>query len=104
MQRPEGPPVGHVGLALPDYTHATAPNRRFADLVTQRLIKAALAGQPAPCQADALESIARRCTERGSAAEALERHVRKSAAALLLAARIGDVFDALVTGVNPKGT
>ena len=104
LQLPDDPPVGHFGLALENYTHATAPNRRFADLVTQRLLKASLESRPGPYRTDTLESIAQRCTERESAAEAVERLVRKSAAALLLEARIGDVFDALVTGVNAKGT
>jgi VacB/RNase II family 3'-5' exoribonuclease len=104
LQRPEALPVGHFGLALQDYTHATAPNRRFADLVTQRLLKASLADRPAPYSSDALGPIAQRCTERESAADAVERQVRKSAAALLLTKRIGEVFNALVTGVNATGT
>lgn len=104
LQQPNAMPVGHFGLALQDYTHATAPNRRFADLVTQRLLKASLGDRPAPYSSDALGSIAQRCTERESAANAVERQVRKSAAALLLTKRIGEVFNALVTGVNATGT
>lgn len=104
VQRPGDPPLRHFGLALEDYTHATAPNRRFADLATQRLLKAALAKRPGPYAPEILDTIARRCTERESAAGAVERQVRKSAAALLLADRVGEVFDALVTGVTPSGT
>ena len=104
VQRPGDPPLAHFGLAIQDYTHATAPNRRFVDLTTQRLLKAAVAGRTAPYAAEALDTIARRCTERESAAAAVERQVRKSAAALLLAGRVGEVFDALVTGVTPSGT
>lgn len=104
VQRPDAPPIGYFGLALQDYTHATAPNRRFADLVTQRLLKASLARRPHPYSVETLDAVARRCSERESAAEAVERQVRKSAAALLLSNRIGDVFEALVTGVNVNGT
>ena len=95
---------GHFGLAAHDYTHATAPNRRYADLVTQRLVKAAIAGAPAPYSDDELATIAAHCTERENAANHVERIVRKAAAAMLLADRIGDEFDAIVTGVNKDGT
>ncbi|MEP6992585.1 MAG: RNB domain-containing ribonuclease [bacterium] len=95
---------GHFGLAAHDYSHATAPNRRYADLVTQRLVKAASAGAPAPYADDELAVIAAHCTERENAANRVERVSRKAAAALLLANRIGDVFDAIVTGVNKDGT
>ena len=95
---------GHFGLAALDYSHATAPNRRYADLVTQRLVKAAIAGAPAPYPDDALDAIAKRCTERENAANRVERVARKAAAAILLAPRIGTVFDAIVTGVNKEGT
>jgi exoribonuclease-2 len=94
---------GHFGLAVPDYTHATAPNRRFADLVTQRLIKAALAGGASPYSEDELTRIASRCTEREDAANRVERQVRKAAAALLIQPRIGETFDGIVTGASPKG-
>jgi VacB/RNase II family 3'-5' exoribonuclease len=94
----------HFGLAAPDYTHATAPNRRYADLVTQRLVKAALAGAPAPYTDDELAAIARQCTEREDAANRVERVTRKAAAAELLAHRIGSVFTGIVTGVNKDGT
>ncbi|MEP7002706.1 MAG: RNB domain-containing ribonuclease, partial [bacterium] len=99
-----GDDQGHFGLAAHDYSHATAPNRRYADLVTQRLVKAAIAGTPAPYTDDALATIAAHCTERENAANRVERVARKSAAALLLADRIGTVFDAIVTGVNADGT
>ena len=96
--------VGHFGLSAPDYTHATAPNRRYADLVTQRLVKAAIAGAPAPYSDDELDAIARHCTERENAANKVERLARKSAAALLLERRIGATFDAIVTGVKRDAT
>jgi VacB/RNase II family 3'-5' exoribonuclease len=95
---------GHFGLAASDYAHATAPNRRYADLVTQRLIKAAITNTPAPYTDEELEEIAAHCTERENAANHVERIVRKSAAAELLSDRIGRVFDAIVTGVNKEGT
>jgi exoribonuclease-2 len=94
----------HFGLAATDYTHATAPNRRYADLVTQRLVKAAIAGVPAPYTDDELAAIAKQCTDRENAANRVERVVRKSAAAELLAHRIGNVFHAIVTGVKKEGT
>jgi ribonuclease R len=104
LDLPGKDPGGHFGLATHDYSHATAPNRRYADLVTQRLVKAALAGQPAPYSNDELSSIAARCTEREDAENKVERTVRKTAAALLLRDRIGETFDAIVTGANEKGT
>jgi VacB/RNase II family 3'-5' exoribonuclease len=94
----------HFGLAATDYTHATAPNRRYADLVTQRLVKAAIAGAPAPYTDDELAAIAKQCTDRENAANRVERVTRKAAAAELLAHRIGNVFHAIVTGVNKDGT
>jgi VacB/RNase II family 3'-5' exoribonuclease len=95
---------GHFGLAVKDYTHSTAPNRRFPDLVTHRLLKAALAGRSAPYSSGELGELAQHCTEQEDAASKVERQVRKSAAALLLESRIGDRFDAIVTGASNKGT
>jgi exoribonuclease-2 len=95
---------GHFGLAVEDYTHSTAPNRRFADLVTQRLVKAALANQPPPYEASKLIEIAKHCTEREDAARKVTRKMRKVAAALLLRNQIGQQFDAIVTGESEKGT
>jgi len=94
----------HFGLAVRDYAHSTAPNRRFHDLLTQRLVKAALADQPPPYAAGDLGALATHCTAAEDAAAKVERQVRKSAAALLLRARIGETFDALVTGASAKGT
>ena len=96
--------AGHFGLAVRDYTHSTAPNRRFPDLITQRLVKAALAGRPLPYPADTLTALAQHCTEQEDNAAKVERQVRKSAAALLLEGRVGEVFDAIVTGASSKGT
>jgi len=104
LDRPGHDPGGHFGLAAHDYSHATAPNRRYADLVTQRLLKAVLAGTSQPYTDDELATIAAHCTEREDAARAVERTVRKMAAALLLAPRVGDAFDAIVTGRNRNGT
>jgi exoribonuclease-2 len=95
---------GHFGLAVHDYTHSTAPNRRFPDLVTQRCLKAADAGAPAPYTREELEAIAARCNLMESAARKVERRMRKVAAASLLSARVGETFDAVVTGVKPVGT
>ncbi len=94
----------HFGLAAKDYAHSTAPNRRYPDLLTQRLLKAALAGQSAPYSAAELSALAQHCTVQEDNAAKVERQVRKSAAAMLLSNRIGESFDALVTGVSDKGT
>jgi VacB/RNase II family 3'-5' exoribonuclease len=124
VERPGENTTGHFGLAVQDYTHSTAPNRRFPDLVAQRIMKAALrTGRPnspnppqppnpphppypsdAPYSDSELEAIAQRCTEREDAANKVERLVRKAAAALLLQSRIGERFDAIVTGASEKGT
>jgi exoribonuclease-2 len=94
----------HFALAAGSYTHSTAPNRRFPDLVTQRLIKAALAGASPPYALPELTQLAEHCTRQEDAANKVERLTKKAAAALLLADRIGEVFDAVVTGAGPKGT
>ena len=95
---------GHFGLAVHDYTHSTAPNRRFADLVTQRLLKAVTGGTAAPYSIAELSQIATHCTEREDAARKVERLMRKVVAANLLGKRIGETFDAIVTGAAAKGT
>ena len=101
---PGGVEEGHFALAQSNYTHSTAPNRRFPDLVTQRLVKAALEGARAPYGLAELTPLAEHCTRQEDAAAKVERRVRKSAAALWLADRIGQEFDAVVTGASDKGT
>ena len=101
---PDGDAPGHFGLALKDYSHSTAPNRRYPDLLTQRLLKAAMEGKPAPYNKDELDVLAAHCTEAEDAATKVERQVAKSAAALLLESRIGERFDSIVTGASEKGT
>ena len=95
---------GHFGLAVKDYTHSTAPNRRFPDLVTQRLLKAAIARGTVPYASADLDQIAAHCTDMEDEAHKVERLVRKAAAAMLVESQIGRVFDAIVTGAGPKGT
>jgi VacB/RNase II family 3'-5' exoribonuclease len=104
VDRPHQEGEGHFGLAVKDYTHSTAPNRRFPDLVTQRLLKAALAGASAPYNSDELDRIAAHCTDMEDEAHKVERLARKAAAALLLESQIGQSFDAIVTGASTKGT
>jgi len=96
--------VGHFGLAVADYVHSTAPNRRFADLVTQRMLRAVTSGGPPPYSDQKLIEIANRCTERGEAARKVERTMRKVAGASMLAERVGESFAAVVTAASPKGT
>src|SRR5205814_1128019 len=104
VERPGQKAIGHFGLAVKDYTHSTAPNRRFPDLITQRLLKAAMTGAPLPYSMVDLAELAKHCTEREDDATKVERRVRKSAAALLLSGRIGAQFDGIITGASPKGT
>lgn len=104
LQRASEPDTGHFGLAVEDYGHSTAPNRRYPDLVTQRLLKACSAGARQPYSDDQLLAIAAHCTERENAARKVERTMRKIAAAVLLSSRIGDEFEGIVTGASPKGT
>jgi VacB/RNase II family 3'-5' exoribonuclease len=104
LERPGDLAPGHFGLAVQDYTHSTAPNRRFADIVTQRIIKSVLASQPNPYSDDELSTIATNCTQRGDAARKVEREMAKRMAAVAMQNRVGDTFDAIVTGATPKGT
>ena len=104
VELPEGSAAGHFGLAVKDYAHSTAPNRRYPDLITQRLLKAALAGHSLPYENDELAALAQHCTEEEDAAKKVERRVGKSAAAMLLESRIGERFDGIVTGASDKGT
>ena len=103
LQRSGDAGQGHFALAAHDYTHSTAPNRRFADTVTQRLIKSVLAKQPAPYSDSQLDAIARNCTLKEDAARKVERVMSKRVAAVALAHRIGETFNAVVTGAGPKG-
>jgi exoribonuclease-2 len=96
--------LGHFGLAERDYTHSTAPNRRYPDLITLRMMKAILTNSPAPYTIHELEYLAAHCTRQEDAARKVERRVRKSEAALLLGPMIGRHFDAIVTGHSEKGT
>jgi exoribonuclease-2 len=104
LETPDEDQAGHFGLAVGDYTHSTAPNRRYADLVTQRSVKAKLAGEPEPYTVDELRDIAARCNLMESASRGVERRMLKCATALLVGERAGEVFDAVVTGVKEKGT
>jgi exoribonuclease-2 len=104
LNLPGETPPGHFGLAVKAYTHSTAPNRRFPDLITQRLLKAVLSNDPVPYRVEELKSLAAHCTEKETDAEKVERRLQKSAAALLLESKIGQRFDAMVTGASNKGT
>lgn len=95
---------GHFGLAVRDYAHSTAPNRRYPDLIAHRLVKAVLARQPAPYTAAELQTLAEHCNRQESAARKVERSLRKSEAALFLQDKVGQAFDAIVTGKNSRGT
>ncbi|MBP7574011.1 MAG: RNB domain-containing ribonuclease [Rhodoferax sp.] len=103
VETPGGAPIGHFGLAVRDYTHSTAPNRRYPDLITLRMVKAALAKQSPPYSNTELGELAQHCTQQEDAAQKVERRMRKSEAALLLESRVGQQFDALVTGVTTEG-
>jgi len=104
LERPGDPEQGHFGLAVQDYTHSTAPNRRFADVVTQRLIKALLDAKPGPYSDNDLAAIATNCTQKGDAARKVEREMSKRLAAIAMSHRVGETFDGIITGVTPKGT
>jgi exoribonuclease II len=104
LQRANEPDVGHFGLAVQDYQHSTAPNRRYPDLIAQRLLKAAAAGEPPPYSDDELLALAAHCTQREDAARKVERTMRKIAAAIMLSSHIGETFEAIVTGATDKGT
>jgi len=104
VELPNQPAAGHFGLAVNEYTHSTAPNRRFPDLITQRLLKAALNGEPAAYSDDELRELATHCTLQEKNANKVERQVRKAASALLLINRIGQQFNGVVTGASEKGT
>ena len=104
VEQPGQAPTGHFGLAVRDYTHSTAPNRRYPDLITQRLLKAAVAGGQPPYDVEEMTRLAAHCTEQEDAAKKVERWVRKAAAALVLAKRKGRTFDGIVTGASQKGT
>ena len=104
MLEPQGSSIGHFGLAVMDYIHGTAPNRRYVDMIIQRLLKAVLDKKPCPYSQNELINCATKCTDRDMAAKKVERFMRKAAAAVLLSGRIGESFDAIVTGASEKGT
>jgi exoribonuclease-2 len=104
VERPGEPSPGHFGLAVQDYTHSTAPNRRFADVVTQRLLKSVVGHQKSPYSDDELSAIATNCTTREDAARKVERGMTKRVAAVSMSSRLGQIFDGIVTGASPKGT
>jgi VacB/RNase II family 3'-5' exoribonuclease len=104
VELPGGSSAGHFGLAIKDYAHSTAPNRRFPDLITQRLLKSTLAKGSMPYTIDELVELAKHCTEMEDVAKKVERQVEKSAAAIVLKSRINQWFDAIVTGASAKGT
>ncbi|HJQ38056.1 MAG TPA: RNB domain-containing ribonuclease [Thermoanaerobaculia bacterium] len=104
VEKPGAEAIGHFGLAVKDYAHSTAPNRRYPDLIAHRLVKAALAGKKSPYSFDELAQLAEHCTRQEDAANKVERTVRKSAAACVLERRVGERFDGIVTGASSKGT
>ena len=104
VEKPSSNPIGHFGLAVSDYMHSTAPNRRYPDIITMRLIKSVLAGEDPPYSIQELRSMALHCTLQEDASKKVERQLRKSEAALLLRSRIGQYFNGIVSGVNEKGT
>jgi exoribonuclease II len=104
VQKPNEEIGGHFGLAVRDYTHSTAPNRRYADLIVQRLVKAALENNRSPYTPEELDAVARRCNERESRAKKIERRLRKSMAASVMQSRVGENFTAIVTGLTARGT
>lgn len=104
VERPGDPSTGHFGLAVQNYTHSTAPNRRFADVVMQRLVKGMLAKKPGPYSDDDLAAIARNCTLKEDAARKVERAMTKRITAVTMSSRIGQIFDGIITGVNEHGT
>ena len=104
VEKPTSHPVGHFGLAVTDYMHSTAPNRRYPDLITLRLIKSVLLGEKPPYSLDELKALALHCTLQEDIGKRVERQVRKSEAALLLSSRIGQYFDGVISGANEKGT
>ena len=104
LTRPHDADAGHFGLAVREYAHSTAPNRRYPDLITQRLLKAAAAGASAPYPDEALDALAQHCTRQEDAADKVERQMRKAATALVLSSRVGDAFDGIVTGASSKAT
>lgn len=104
VENDEENPVGHFALALSDYTHSTAPNRRFPDLISQRQYKAFLNGKESPYSSEELSRLAVHCTQQEDSAMKVERQVSKSASAAFLSSQIGTIFQGIITGVNEKGT
>ncbi len=103
LHLPGEPPAGHFGLAARDYAHSTAPNRRYPDLITQRILKAVLQGRPCPYSEAELAELAQHCTWKEDMADRVERQMQRTAAAVLLSRRVGEWFKAIVTSVTPKG-
>jgi exoribonuclease-2 len=104
LEKPGEPSQGHFGLAVQNYTHSTAPNRRYADLVSQRLLKAMILGRPSPYSDDELTQVAAQCTRMEDAERKVSREMQKRIAAVAMANRIGQTFDAIVTGVTDHGS